>query len=105
MAGKVSEELGEIRARLDTVDGTLGDFHTLLSNHMTDYATKFGRLKASVETSIITAKEVNDARDKALHTEIGAYKWVLIAIGSLTAISLAGFVTLCIRLIGILIGG
>lgn len=67
-------------------------------------ATKFGRLKAVVETSITQAKELADVRDKALHQKIDAYKWGLILVASFAVITLGGFVALAAVLISRLMG-
>jgi hypothetical protein len=115
MADDIGAKLEEIKLvlerselRLDNLEGTLGDFHgiihdfeTLLGNHMADYSTKFGRLRATVENQ----EKINTERDKVLHTKIDVYKWGLLLVASFTALCLAGFITLCIRLIGMLIGG
>lgn len=91
--------LEEISNAVQTMMGTLDNFDTLLHNHITEFATKFGRLRASVEASIQQAKEVALERDKALHQKIDAYKWGLILVAIFAVISLGGFVTLAVMLV------
>ena len=88
----------ELSKAIETITGTLDNFDTLLHNHMTDYATKFGRLKAAVEGSIRQAKEIAEVRDKALHDKINGYKWGLILVASFAVVSLGGFVSLALVL-------
>lgn len=90
MDEELQQAINSINGRLDAFEGTLEDYHKLLSNHMTDFTTKFGRLRVSVESSIENSKE----RDKALQTKIDAYKWGLLLVASFTVISLGGFVAL-----------
>lgn len=92
MNEELKQAIDSINTRLDAFEGTLEDYHKLLTNHMTDFTTKFGRLKVSVESSI----ENNKVRDKALQTKIDAYKWGLLLVASFTVISLGGFVALAI---------
>lgn len=98
---EMANELKGIRDRLDGIEGNLGDFSHLLTNHITDYTTKFSQLEVSIEGSIENSKE----RDKALHIKIDSYKWGLVLIASFTVIALGGFVVLAIYLVNNLIGG
>lgn len=112
MDDELKQELKDIKGRLDSYEGILNDYHTLLTNHMTDYSTKFGRLRASLEASIEKGKERDTAsiengkiRDKALQDKIDSYKWGLILVASFTVISLGGFVILATWALSKLIGG
>ena len=89
----------EIKKLIDSALGTLDNFDTLLHNHITEFATKFGRLRAAVENSIQQAKELAIVRDKALHQKIDAYKWGLILVAMFAVISLGGFVSLAVILV------
>lgn len=91
----------ELKEIFDSFSATINDYHILLTNHISDYSTKFGRLKTMVEHSI----EASEERDKALHIKIDAYKWGLILVALFSVISLGGFVTLSILTIIKLMGG
>lgn len=92
MDEEFKQAIESINGRLDAFEGTLEDYHKLLTNHMTDFTTKFGRLKVSVESSIENSKE----RDKALQVKIDSYKWGLLLVASFTVISLGGFVAVAL---------
>jgi len=82
--------------QLVAIMGTLDSFDKLINNHMTEYKTAFGRLRSTVESFVVAQAALNDARDKALHAKIDAFKWGLALIASFTVISLGGFVALAI---------
>ena len=86
----------ELDDKLEAIMGTLDSFDILINNHMTEYRTAFGRLRATVEAATREQAAINEARDKALHAKIDAVKWGLVLIASFTVISLGGFVALAL---------
>jgi len=98
MDAELKKALDDIKGRLDAYDGILEDYHRLLTNHITDYSTKFGRLKAGIEEHMKDETEKNELRDKALHVKIDAYKWGLILVATFTVALLGGFVYLVFRI-------
>lgn len=92
MDEETKKAMDNMNDRLQGIEGTLDNFHTLLTNHMTDYSTKFGRMKASIDNSIENIKVMYEA----LQTKVDSYKWGLLLVASFTIISLAGFVYLAI---------
>ena len=97
----IAPALEALNARLEAVDGTLQDFDTFIHNHSTDLRRDFGQLRKTVTdhcASDLTRDNARDkadeARDKALHTRISAFKWGLVLVASFTAVALAGLVTL-----------
>ncbi len=74
------------------------DTKQTLESLKADQATKFGRLKQTVELTLQAYKDSAIERDKALHQKIDAYKWGLILIATVAAICVAGLVTLAVGL-------
>ena len=67
----------ETNVELAKVSNTIGDFHALLSNHISDYGHQFEMLKSA----------------------INAYKWWLVVITVLVVVALGGFVAMAVTLI------
>ena len=103
------KKLQEINDRLDSMDGNLEGFVSVLDNHIHTMADQIGKLKESTETKIAALKEmmdakltllkeVQDARDKANNLRFNIMLGLLLLF--LSGISIPLFILAIQKLLG-----
>lgn len=94
----MKDELGSISTRLDNVEGYFQNFDTTLNNHMNDYARVQGEIQEKQTTLNTEQYKIKDAMNV-----IGLNVAKLQGSEGL-AVNLIKVITLCIILLGALVG-
>ena len=81
-----------IEDRLDSVETALKDLRSTFERHISNESSALGRLRAAIESEQASRDKTHDAEMRLMRFMVGASL-------TLSAISLAGFVTLAVVLL------